>query len=291
MFRLKSVLVGSLAASAMIAVVVGSAPASAQNKPPKRSISKVTGDVYRFQNNFRFAMFVVTNDGIVVTDPIKPDAVNWLKGELEQRFNKPVTHMIYSHTHGDHNTGGQAWGSGVTVIAHENAKKNVEAGKADTAVPTETFSDEMVFRIGGKTFELKYLGEGHSDDLIVTVVRPENVAFVVDPVAPNRLPFRNFPRTDIVGLMNQIKVIESLNFKTLVPGHSVVGTKQDATNNRIYIEKLMAEVTAGLKAGKSVDDLVKTVTMDEYKGWGAYGPFRPMNIQGMAAWLKKAGRV
>jgi glyoxylase-like metal-dependent hydrolase (beta-lactamase superfamily II) len=179
----------------------------------------------------------------------------------------------------------------VTVIAHENAKKNIEAGKADTVLPTETFSDEMVFRIGGKTFELKYLGEGHGDDLIATVVRPENVAFVVDAVSPKRLPFRNFPRTDIAGLINQIKVIESLIFKTLVPGHSVVGTKQDATDTRVYIEKLMAEVTTGLKAGKSIDDLVKSVTMDAYKGWGAYGQFRPLNIQGMAAWLKQAGKV
>jgi alkyl sulfatase BDS1-like metallo-beta-lactamase superfamily hydrolase len=106
MIKFRSILTASLAALAVLAATIVSTPASAQSNPPKRAISKVTGDVYRFQNNFHFAMFVVTNDGIVVTDPINPDAVNWLKGELAKRFNKPVTHMIYSHTHGDHNTGG-----------------------------------------------------------------------------------------------------------------------------------------------------------------------------------------
>ena len=65
----------------------------------KRSIEQVKGDVYRFQNDFHFAMFVVTDDGIVVTDPINADAVNWLKAELADRFDQPVTHMVLSHSH------------------------------------------------------------------------------------------------------------------------------------------------------------------------------------------------
>ena len=64
-----------------VAIVLGiSATAPAQEV--KRSIEPVTDDVYRFQNNFHNAMFVVTDDGIVVTDPINADAVAWLKGEL-----------------------------------------------------------------------------------------------------------------------------------------------------------------------------------------------------------------
>lgn len=289
MIRLKWGLVALFSVISVLFVSLPAAESVAQGA--KRSITKVAGDVYRFQNNFHFAMFVVTNDGIVVTDPINGDAVNWLKAELKKRFNKPVTHMIYSHSHGDHNSDGGAWGGNIKVIAHENVKKNIEAGKANTAMPSQVFADELAFRVGGKSFLLKYLGKGHGDDLIAMVVQPENVAFVVDAVSPKRLPFRNFPRTDVDGLINQIKIIESLDFKILLPGHSVVGTKQDATDTRIYLEKLRAQVLAGLKAGKSVDDLVKTVTMDDYKSWGAYKPFRPLNIQGMAAWLKSAGKV
>lgn len=257
----------------------------------KRAIEKVAGDVYRFQNNFHYAIFVVTADGIVVTDPINADAVAWLKAELAKRFNKPVTHMVLSHHHGDHASGGEAWGDGLTVIAHENAKQHIANGKVKTALPGVTFADEMNFSTGGKTFELTYLGEGHSDDLITMVVRPENVAFVVDVVSPKRVPYRDFPGTDIDKLIAQIKIVEGLDFDILAPGHSVIGTKQDATDTRAYVEDLKAAVTSELKAGRTVDQAAASVTMDAYKSWGARDNWLELNVRGMARWLKASGQV
>ena len=270
---------------------ISEAQAQRPSGPPKRSIKNVTGDIYRYQNNFHFGMLVETKDSIVVTDPINADMVKWLRSEIKKRFNKPVTHAIYSHSHGDHNTGGEEWGKDVEVIAHEKLRAEVLSGKAKTGLPTQVFDDEMVFRLGCKTFELKYLGIGHGTDLIATVVRPENAAFVVDLASKNRLPFRNFPRTDIDGLIKQIKTVESLKFKTLIPAHGSVGTHAHVKAFRIYIETLRSRVAAGLKAGKSADDLVKSVTMSEYKHWDGYKFFRKANVQGMAAWLQKKGSM
>lgn len=276
--------------SALALVAAASFTASGvQAQGAKRSIEQVKGDVYLFHNNFHNAMFVVTNAGVVVTDPINADAVGWLKAEIKKRFNKPVTHMIYSHSHGDHNSGGQAWGSGIEIIAHENVSKNIGSGQ--TAAPTKTYADSYTLKTGGKTFEVKYLGKGHGDDLSAVVVRPENVGFVVDAVSPGRLPFRDFPRTDIGGLINQIKTIEGLSFDVMAAGHSKIGKHSDARDTRVYIEKLMAAVTKELKAGKSVDDVVKSVKMEEYKGWIAYKNFLEPNIRGMARWLKSSGKV
>lgn len=262
------------------------APAIAQEA--KRALEQVEGDVYRFQNNFHFAMVVVTDEGIVVTDPIDADAVAWLKAELASRFDQPITHMIFSHSHADHASGGQGWGD-IEVIAHEEMPKHVKIGAVDTAMPTTTFADEYSFELGGKTFELTYLGEGHGDDLIVTVVRPENAAFVVDVVSPKRLPWRDFPRTDIDGLIAQIEAVESLDFDILVPGHSVVGTKEDATNTRLYIEHLKNEVKAALDAGQTEADILASDITDAYKDWGGYDQLRDLNIQGMIRWLKAGG--
>lgn len=262
------------------------APAAAQDT--KRSIEQVEGDVYRFQNNFHYAMFVVTADGIVVTDPIDADAVEWLKAELAEKFDQPVTHMIRSHHHGDHATGGQAWGD-IEVLAHENFNAHVEAGDVDTVMATETFADRHSFEFGGKTFELTYLGEGHGDGMIVTVVRPENVAFVVDVVSPKRLPWRDFPNTDIDALIEQIKVVESLDFDILTPGHSVIGAKQDATDTRLYIEHLKTTVKAALDAGQSEAGILASDITDDYKDWGAYDQLRDLNIQGMIRWLAANG--
>jgi len=272
-----------------VAIVLGiSATAPAQEV--KRSIEPVTDDVYRFQNNFHNAMFVVTDDGIVVTDPINADAVAWLKGELASRFNKPVTHMILSHSHGDHASGGQGWGD-IAVIAHENAKKHVEAGDVDTAMPTETFADTYSFSTGGKDFELTYLGIGHGDDLIAVFVRPDNVAFVVDAISPGRLPFRDFPGADIDGNIEQIKAVEGLDFETILPGHSRNGNKADVTEGRIYVEQLRDRVKAALAEGKSEEEIIASDVMSEYSDWLAYDQYRDLNIQGMVRWLKKSGQA
>ncbi|MEM7041219.1 MAG: MBL fold metallo-hydrolase [Pseudomonadota bacterium] len=276
---------GLIALIAVISLQVA-APAAAQDA--KRSLEQVEGDVYRFQNNFHFAMVVVTEDGIVVTDPINAEAVEWLKAELASRFDLPVTHMIFSHSHADHASGGQGWGD-IEVIAHEEMRKHVKIGAVDTAMPTKTFSDEYSFEQGGKTFELTYTGVGHGDDLIVAIVRPENVAFVVDAVSPKRLPWRDFPRTDIDGMIEQIKVVESLDFDILLPGHSVVGTKEDATNTRLYIEHLMTEVQAALDAGQSEADILASDITDAYQDWGGYADLRDLNIQGMIRWLSAGG--
>lgn len=271
---------------AAVLCLSSAAPGMAQDA--QRSIEQVEGDVYRFLNNFHAAMFVVTGDGIVVTDPINAEAVEWLKAELAEQFDQPVTHMIMSHHHADHASGGQAWGD-VAVIAHENFPAHVEAGEVDTAMPTETFGDRHSFELGGKTFELTYLGEGHGDDMIVTIVRPENVAFVVDVVSPKRLPYRDFPRTDIDGLIAQIETVESLDFDILAPGHSVIGARQDATDTRLYVEHLKQEVQAALDAGMSEEEILASDITDAYQDMGAYEQFRDLNIQGMIRWLAANG--
>lgn len=279
---------GVFACLVLLAVAGTSDRASAQEV--KRSIEHVEGDVYRFQNNFHNAMFVVTEEGIVVTDPIDSDAVKWLNDELAKRFEKPVTHMILSHSHGDHASGGQAWGE-IEVIAHENTAKHVQEGAVNTAMPTTTFAESHNFSVGGKQFELTYLGNGHGDDLIATVVRPENVAFVVDAVSPRRLPYRDFPGADVDGIVDQIKAVEALDFEILLPGHSVNGTKKDATEARVYIEELREGVLQALRDGKTTEEIINSDLMANYKDWGSYEQWRPLNIEGMARWLRESGQI
>ena len=250
-----------------------------------RKITQIKGDVYRFDNDYHSSMFVVTSEGIVVTDPINFDAAEWLKTELKKRFKQPIKYLIMSHYHDDHASGGDVFEDSVTVITHEKFVPHLEQGAVDTATPDITFSDEMQLHFGGKSFELKYLGIGHSDDLITMIVRPENVAFVVDAVTPRRLLYRTIPAKDINALISQIKVVESLDFEILLPGHYVLGNKKDATDLRIYIETLRDRVAEELKKNRAKQQIMKSVTMDEYKNWGMYDEWIQDNVAGMVRFL------
>lgn len=252
----------------------------------KREITKVKGDVYRFQNKYHVNVFVVTGDGVVVTDPINAEAAAWLSAEIGKLTDQPVSHLVYSHSHGDHASGGSAYGPVPVVIAHSGAPEAI-----DGVSPTQRFDDVYSFTQGSKTFELTYLGPGHGTDLIAMVVRPENVAFVVDAVSAKRLFYRDFPGSNVDHWMNQVRKVDSLDFDHFVGGHGQVGVKSDVGDGLAYLVELRAAVLEGLKAGKSVDDLSQSILMEKYKDWASYDQWRVLNIQGMARHLQESGAV
>jgi glyoxylase-like metal-dependent hydrolase (beta-lactamase superfamily II) len=279
-------LVRTLTAAALAATLSLPAPQSAQSQDIKRELTNVTGDVWRFQNKFHFSTVVVTSEGVVVTDPINTEAATWLEAEITARFGLPVTHMVYSHSHGDHASGGAVFADTATVIAQANAPAEI-----DGVAPNIRFAQAMSFTSGDHSFELTALGPGHGADMLAMVVRPENVAYVVDVVSPGRLPYKDFPGADIAGLIEQTKRVEALDFEIMSPGHSRPGNKADATEAREYVEWLRTAVTAELNSGKTADQVVADLDTSAYEGMMAYGMWRDLNIQGMARWLKESGEV
>jgi glyoxylase-like metal-dependent hydrolase (beta-lactamase superfamily II) len=253
---------------------------------PVRELTQVKDDVYRFVNNNHCSVVIITEEGVVVTDPINADAAAWLKSEIEELTDQPITHLVYSHSHGDHASGGLVFGDVPNIYAHMNAPEAI-----DGVEPTVRFDEQMEFGLGGHFFELTYLGPGHGEDLAAMVIRPENVAFVVDAVATKRLFYKDFPGTTIDGWTNQVRKVESLDFEILVGGHGPIGTKDDAINGRIYLEELRTAVLEGLQAGKSVDELAESITMDKYKDWIAYDDWRELNVRGTARYLLESGAV
>ena len=252
----------------------------------KRSVTEVADGVYRLQNNFHYSMVVVTGEGPVVVDPINADAALWIRSEVAKLSDKPISHLIYSHSHGDHASGGAVLAAGANVIAQANAPD-----KIDGVEPTERFDDYHEFKVGDKTFELTWLGEGHGQDLIAVIVRPSNVAFITDVASPKRLPWRNMGGANVDKWIDQIKKIETLDFEIFAPAHGNVGVKADATDVRIYMEEIKDAVLAGLKEGKSVEELKEVITMDAYKDWQQYADWLPLNIEGNANYLISSGQV
>src|SRR5215510_12065181 len=121
---------------------------------PVREITQIAGELYRFRNNNHFSVFAVTTAGIIATDPINPEAAQWLKAELHKRFSQPVKCLIYSHDHADHISGGEVFADTATVVAHDNAKTTIINEKRPTAVPQVTFSDRLTIELGGTVVEL-----------------------------------------------------------------------------------------------------------------------------------------
>jgi glyoxylase-like metal-dependent hydrolase (beta-lactamase superfamily II) len=281
-FRTLAATMTAAALTAAMMIGTGALPALAQD----RAITNIAGDVWRFQNEFHFSVVVVTAEGVVVTDPINAEAAAWLEAEIASRFATPVTHLVYSHSHGDHASGGAVFADTATVIAQENAPAEI-----DGVAPDIRFSERMSFTSGDHSFELTSLGPGHGADMLAMVIRPEGVAYIVDVVSPGRLPYKDFPGADIAGLIEQTRRVEALDFTILAPGHSRLGDKADAVEAREYVEWLRSAVAAALNSGKTADEVVAGLDTSAYQDMMAYAMWRDLNIQGMARWLKQSGEV
>ena len=271
----------NIIATATLVFAVANIGLPAMAQEVKRSITKVSGEVYRFQNNFHYSVFVVTDDGIVFADPINKAAANWVKAEMDKRFGKPVTRLVYSHSHFDHASGGTVFTDTATTIVQENAPTVL-----DGVVPDVRFANRMSFRSGKHTFELTSLGSGHGTDMLAMVIRPENVAYIVDVVSPGRMLFKDLAGIDIDGMIEQIKKIEQLKFEIVTGGHSRLGKMADIVEAREYTEWLRDAVADQLKRGKTVEDIVANLDTSAYKHLLAYDMWRDLNIQGMARYLQ-----
>lgn len=245
-----------------------------------REITKITGDLYRFRNNGHYSVFLVTPAGVIATDPIDKDAAAWLKAEITTRFKQPVKYVVYSHGHADHDSGGEVFADTATFVGHEVTKKMLADDQVPTPLPTETFATAKTLTLGGSSVELTYLGPNHADGMIVMRFPKERVLFAVDIVPIESVAYRDFPNANIDGWIGSLKRIEAMDFDVLAPGHGPLGTRDHARMHREYLEDLKAQVTAQVKAGKSLAETKAAVNLSKYQAWGGYDG-RDLNIEGM----------
>ena len=111
-----------LASVLALSAVVSGTGVSAQQPPaaPQRGIVNVTGQLYRAQNNNHYTVFLVTPEGVIMSDPINRDFARWLKAEIATRFRVPVRYVLYTHRDWDHASGGVVFADTAEFVGHRN---------------------------------------------------------------------------------------------------------------------------------------------------------------------------
>jgi glyoxylase-like metal-dependent hydrolase (beta-lactamase superfamily II) len=197
-----------------------------QPQRPQIETKKVDGteNVYIFRNGNHQAMFIVTRDGVIATDPVaygRPTGGQQYVDEIKKVTDKPIKYLIYSHHHFDHIAGGKAFkDAGATVIAHKRAKERLAQIKdPNTVIPDQTVDKTRNITLGGTTLELHYLGLNHSDSTLVMRLPKEKIVFIVDTIPVGSVPGRGF--IDIYPLETEefIKKVLAMDWERMIPGH------------------------------------------------------------------------
>jgi glyoxylase-like metal-dependent hydrolase (beta-lactamase superfamily II) len=290
MMRLPTIFLAGAAGAGLLAAVAA-LPTAAQQQQVPYATTKVEGTdgVYIFRYQGHQAMFVVTPDGVIATDPIgerRPAAAAYIS-EIRKITQAPIKYVVYSHGHFDHIAGGQPFkDAGAIFISHWRTKELIEARKPTDVVVPDFVVDDSGGKIvlGGTTLELLYLGKNHGDNSLIMRLPKEKIIFVVDFVPLAGTQFRQMADTYVPEQEATMKKLVAMDWEKLIPGHPgaggrQVGTKQDAQVDLDYVLDLSAAVKEAVNAGKSYQEAIRDIKLPKYENLAGYQQNLAGNIE------------
>ncbi len=84
-------------------------------------VQKLGDGLYMITDNVYQSMFLVYETGVVIVDA-PPSYAHHIPAAIAEVTDRPITHVIYSHSHIDHIGGTMSLGGHPIIIAHEETK-------------------------------------------------------------------------------------------------------------------------------------------------------------------------
>ncbi len=263
----RRVAVGALGAM-MIAPFV-----AAQGPPPEPlSVNPIKDGVYWTQGGAGANTgIVVGKDGVIVFDSkMTPESSREMLAAIAKITPKPVTTVILSHSDSDHVNGLTAFPKGVTIIAQENCKKEMEASKGNKGeapqdyLPTKTYDKELNLTIDGVRVQLRHWAPAHTSGDTVMLLPDEKIVFGGDLVDFTQFALIHPQKGgSTAGWITSMKGVVALNADTYVSGHGGLQTKATVQARLTEVEARRKQIQAMVAAGKSLDEIMKTAGPDE----------------------------
>jgi len=244
---------------------------------------------------------ILTQDGVVLIDTGQnPTDARAVQAAIKKLTSQPVRYVIATETHGDHHGGDYVFSPPGVSIAHEGSTATlkdrepgdparVERLRASSAemraalegyhfvLPQIEYRHKMTMNVGGRTFELLYMKNAHSEADTAVWLPKERVLFSASGIVVDQINiFRPF--VTIPDILAAAKMMKALNPEHVIPGHGQPGTVKIFEDTEKYYALLLERVGKLVKEGKSLDEIKKEVKMPEYAQWASQERF-PGNVE------------
>ena len=251
---------------AMVAAFVSFAMlAGAQQPPQPLKVTKIKDNVYWAQGGVgsNDGIIVGTTAVIVVDMKTTADSEKEVIAEIAKITPKSVNTAIITHSDGDHVNGLAAFPAGLTIIAQENCKKEIEASASSRnpspqdRLPTKTYSKTDKLTIDGVHIRLYHWANAHTSGDTVVYLPDQKVVFGGDLLVTNR------PDTNIhlekngsaAGWIENAKGMLGLDADTYLTGHGNMMTKAEVQKKLDLIADKYNKIKAMVAQGKSLDEI------------------------------------
>lgn len=244
------------------------APASgAPRFPPVETIEPLADNLYRIPGAGGNSAVLVHANGVLLVDTKVPNNGQALLAVIKKVTDKPVTHIINTHTHFDHTGSNSEFPATIEVVTQENTKANMEkmdAFKSETGkvgLPDKTFKDRMTLLSGKDAVDLYYFGAAHTNGDAFVVFRAARVMHAGDAFAGKRQPLldvNNGGSGVAIGETFAKAAAGIKNVDRVITGHSDVVPWQDFVDygefNRLFLKHAQASLAAGKTAEQAFSE-------------------------------------
>jgi glyoxylase-like metal-dependent hydrolase (beta-lactamase superfamily II) len=252
-------------ASALAAFAVLATATSAQLVSGPLKVANIRNNVYWAEGGAGVnTEFIVGTTGVIVVDAkTTEESQKEVLAEIAKITPKPVTTVII--THSDHIKGISAFPSGVTIIAQENCKKEMESSHARDAapldrLPTKTIANDETLTIDGVHLRLLHWAPAHTSGDLIVYLPDQKIVFAEDLLVtdrpPDDTPIHAGLQGSATGWFETVKGMLALDADTYVLGHGeTLFTKGDASKKLALIQGKWDKIQAMVAQGKSLSEV------------------------------------
>ncbi len=250
----------------------------AQPQPAPLSVAELKDGVYWVKGGSGANTgFIIGRRAVIVIDAkMTEESAQAMLAEIRKLTPNPVTTVVLTHSDGDHVNGLSAFPKGVTVVAHANSRKDMEAAFKDPKfsallpyLPNHTLTTGSDLFIDGARVTLLHFGPAHTSGDLVVFLPDQKIAFVGDLVFLGRDPLVHREKGgSSFGLAETLKKILALDADTFVSGHNDPLTKADIQGLLASIQEKQAKVKALVQQGKSLDEVKAALGVVDAPGPG-----------------------
>ena len=287
----RALVLGSVVGLGIVAIAVGQAPqpnapaGNAPRFPPIESIETVATNLYRITGQGGNSAVFVRDDGVLLVDTKLANNGQALLDQIKKVTNKPVTHIVNTHTHGDHTGSNSFFPASVEIVTQENTATNMkkmeafQTAEGKVGLPDKTFKDKMTLFKGKESVDLYYFGAGHTNGDAFVVFRDARVMHAGDIFATKGLPLldvNNGGSGVAIGATLAKAAAGIKNVDKVITGHSDTMTWQDLVDygefNRLFLDHAKASLAAGKTPEQAATDLKLPAKFSAYNLTGRGGP-------------------
>lgn len=242
------------------------------------SVQQISPHVYEVRGGAgaNCSFIVGEKDVFVIDAKMSAESAREMISLIKQTTDKPISHVILTHSDGDHVNGLPGFPGNLDIIAHANSLKHIEkaneGGKEKLPLPSETFSDRMSMYSGKFRIDLIYFGPGHTDGDIVIFVPEDKVAIMGDLFFKGRDPLIHMIKNgSSFGLARALLEIIRLDARIYLSGHAEPADKTEIEGLYRHIIEIQDKVRTMAGEGKTVDEVKKAMGVPTEQGrWPSF---------------------